>query len=98
MIGLGMTMFVRAQPGPRRFVPSADGLTVHDTLLRVTWIADANLPATQPFGLPIQKSGAMTDATARKWVAALNAGGYLGHTNWTLPLRDGVCAGRRGGR
>ena len=25
-------------------IPSADGLTVHDTALHVTWLANANLP------------------------------------------------------
>ena len=28
-----------------RFMPSADGLTVKDNLLHVTWAADLNLPA-----------------------------------------------------
>src|SRR6185295_2734948 len=68
-----------------RFVASADGLTVHDSLLRVTWLADANFPAKQKYGLSIQQSGAMTFANARKWVNSLNAAGYLGHKNWTLP-------------
>src|SRR5438552_523499 len=74
-----------AQQTTGRFNLSADGMTVHDNLLHVTWLADSNLPAKQKYGLPIQQSGAMTFANARKWVAAINAAGYLGHRNWTLP-------------
>src|SRR5437868_3538018 len=86
-----------------RFVKSTDGLTVHDELLHVTWLADANLPATQKFGLPIHASGSMTFQNARKWVAALNASsrgaGFLGHANWTLPatpITDRACSVARG--
>jgi len=86
-----------------RFVPSSDGLAVHDSLLHVTWIADANLPAKQPFGLPVRQSGAMTYQIARRWVAALNASnrgaGYLGRNNWTLPATpatDDTCSVAKG--
>ena len=47
VISCGMAMIARAQQVPGRFVSSVDGLTVHDTILRVTWVADANLPAKQ---------------------------------------------------
>ena len=90
-----------AQSG--RFVKSADGLTVHDNLLHVTWLADANYPATQKFGLAVKDGGAMTYQVARRWVAALNASnggaGYLGHKNWTLPATpptDETCSVARG--
>lgn len=73
-------------------VPSSDGLTVHDTLLHVTWLADANLPGTSAgrFGVTkIMPNGAMSYPTALQWLAALNAlnggAGYLGHNNWQLP-------------
>ena len=65
-----------------RFVKSADGLTVHDSELHVTWLADANYPASEKFGLPIHASGAMTYQLARRWVAGLNGGaGYLGRVS-----------------
>ena len=85
--------------GAERFLPSADGLTVHDKLLHVTWLTDANFPAKQKFGLPIRESGAMTYSTARKWVGALNSSNYLGRKNWTLPATpttDETCAVARG--
>src|SRR5882672_7380240 len=85
IISIAVLLPVKAQQTSGRFAPSADGLTVHDNVLHVTWLADANYPAKQKFGLPIQQSGAMTYANVRKWLTALNASGYLGHKNWTLP-------------
>ena len=94
-----------APPGAP-LVPAADGQTVYDPALKVTWLADANLPGTQTFGVAnINKSGSMDYATALRWVAALNAldhgAGYLGHHNWQLPTappHDPTCArtGRHG--
>jgi hypothetical protein len=71
-------------------IPSADGLTVYDTLLKVRWLADANLAATETFGVSnINPYGSMDYETALQWVDALNGlnggVGYLGHNNWTLP-------------
>ena len=76
-------------------IPSADGLTVYDTVNNVTWLADFNLPADNRFTLPlcapsntapcVNASGSMNYASAAAWVAALNAANYLGHTNWQLP-------------
>ena len=94
-----------APPGAP-LVPAADGQTVYDPALKVTWLADANLPGTQTLGVAnINKSGSMDYATALRWVAALNAldhgAGYLGHHNWQLPTappHDPTCArtGRHG--
>ena len=113
-VGLFLIVQLRAQPptrgaqsgkpvAPGRFLPSPDGLTVHDNLPHVTWLADANFPATQKFGLPIRDSGSMTYPTARKWVAARQrehpGTGYLGHTNRTLPVTpttDPKCTVARG--
>ncbi len=82
------------------------GRTVHDTRLGVTWLADANLAATESFGVSnINKSGSMNYATAVRWVGAMNAfnngAGYLGHNNWQLPTApstDKTCelTGRNG--
>jgi hypothetical protein len=61
----------------------------------VTWLADANLPAQQRFGIPlcdasgaepcVNRSGSMNYASATAWIAAMNAANYLGHSNWQLP-------------
>jgi hypothetical protein len=71
------------------------GEVVYDTNNQVYWLADANLAATQLFGISgIDPNGAMDYPTAKKWVAALNAQRYLGHTDWQLPatpLKDATC-------
>jgi hypothetical protein len=82
-------------------IPSADGLTVYDTILHVTWLANANLAGASAghFSIStITPGGAMDYATALQWVAALNAAnggaGYLGHNTWQLPasvLIDAAC-------
>jgi hypothetical protein len=61
----------------------------------VYWLANANLAATQTFGIQgINPDGSMTWETALNWVAAMNTfnngAGYLGHNNWTLPLTPNV--------
>lgn len=66
--------------------PTNGGATVYDVAGDRTWLADANLPASQRFGVAqIHASGSMSYRTALAWVAALNAQGYLGHRDWTLP-------------
>jgi hypothetical protein len=82
-----------------RFTPSADGLTVKDTLLHVTWAADLNLPASMPFGLAVHGGGSMTYQVVRRWIAALNASGYGGRRDWTIPAMpatDATCSVARG--
>lgn len=74
---------------------SADGLSVYDIANNVTWLADANLPAANRFGLPvcngsstqscINPSGSISYQAAAVWVQAMNAAGYLGRTDWQLP-------------
>ena len=66
------------------------GTTVYDPIAQVTWLADANLPARQTFGIAeINRDGAMDHETAVRWVNALNQAdgghGYLGQTDWDLP-------------
>src|ERR1039457_3314586 len=83
---------------------SLDGTTVYETVNNVTWLANANLAATDRFGLSICKgsgpqpcvnpSGSMGYQAAAAWVNAMNAANYLGHTNWQLPtnpLADSGC-------
>jgi hypothetical protein len=66
------------------------GATVYDPIAQVTWLADANLAASQTFALgAINRDGSMDHETAVRWVAALNEAdggrGYLGQTGWDLP-------------
>jgi len=82
-------------PASATLLLSLDGTMVYDTVNKVTWLANANLAATDRFGLPlcngsstqpcVNRSGSMSYQAAAAWVAAMNAANYLGHTNWQLP-------------
>ena len=76
-------------------VLSPDGITVYDTVNNISWLADANLAASNQFVLSIcngsgtqpcvNPSGSMSYQAAAAWVKGMNAANYLGHTNWQLP-------------
>ncbi|MGO9228953.1 MAG: hypothetical protein ACLQKA_07055 [Bryobacteraceae bacterium] len=85
-------------------VLSPDGTTVYDTVNGVNWLANADLAATNRFGLPVcagsgtqpcvNPSGSMSYMSAAAWVQAMNGANYLGHNNWqlpTTPLLDRNC-------
>ncbi|MBV8084638.1 MAG: hypothetical protein JO247_07460 [Chloroflexi bacterium] len=88
-----------------KLVLSSDRMTVYDSVSDVTWLADANLAASNRFGLPVgnaagqvPSSGAMGYQAAMSWIGAMNAVHYLGHANWqipTTPPKDKAC-GRTG--
>ncbi|MHB1141399.1 MAG: Lcl C-terminal domain-containing protein [Sulfuricaulis sp.] len=62
------------------------GQAVYDTDRNITWLANANLAASNTFGVSgINASGSMTWDVAQNWVAAMNAANYLGFNNWRLP-------------
>lgn len=62
------------------------GQAYYDDVLDITWLANANMPASQSFGLAgVAPDGRMTWFTANAWVAALNTSGYLGLDDWRLP-------------
>jgi hypothetical protein len=69
-------------------VPQAPAAaTVDDAALGVTWLADADLAATDTFHVPgVSCDGSMEYTTALKWVRAMNRADYLGHSDWTLPI------------
>ena len=76
------------------------GQTVYDPVANVTWLADANLAATNTFGIAacedqntpkvcIEADGAMNWNTATQFLANMNSGsGFLGQTNWQRPTMD----------
>ena len=76
------------------------GQAVYDTVHHVTWLTNANLMASNNFGLTygqdygndghgnlslINSDGTSTWGGAQKWVAAMNAAHYLGYSDWQLP-------------
>jgi hypothetical protein len=82
---------------------SADGITVYDTVHNISWLADADLAASNRFGLPVctgsatqgcvNQSGSMSYQTAKAWVAAMNAANNLGYANWQLPTTPSTDSG-----
>jgi hypothetical protein len=84
-----------------------DGQTVYDPMAGVTWLADANLAASDTLGLPrcqtpttpancVGLDGSMPDASAGQFIINMNAydhgAGYLGQTNWQLPPVSDTCS------
>jgi hypothetical protein len=62
------------------------GQAYYDTVLDITWLADANLADNTTFGvLGINANGTMSLAKANEWIGALNAAAYLGKSDWRLP-------------
>jgi hypothetical protein len=72
----------------------------YDDRLNITWLADANLAATNTFGVagicldnipPCPSAGplgSMDWYVAQDWIAAMNSASYLGVNNWRLPSAD----------
>ena len=59
---------------------------IYDDVLDITWLQDANLAATNTFGVSgINADGTMSWNTAQAWIAAMNAVNYLGFSDWRLP-------------
>ena len=67
-------------------VSALGGQVVNDTDLNITWLANANLAATNTFGVSdISADGTMGLDTAINWIRAMNAANYLGYHDWRLP-------------
>jgi hypothetical protein len=63
----------------------------YDDVLNITWLADANLAATNDFGVAIDTVyGAMRWPTANTWIGAMNTANYLGISTWRLPAVNPV--------
>jgi hypothetical protein len=60
---------------------------IYDSVLNVTWLQDANLAATETFGVAdIDATGRMDRGTADGWIEAMNAAAYKGYSDWMLPF------------
>ncbi len=72
------------------------GAAVYDTDFDITWLVDANLAASNTFGVSgIAGSGIMNWGTAQSWIGAMNTASYLGYSDWRLPTTlqpDASCA------
>lgn len=76
-------------------VSALGGQVVNDTDLNITWLANANLAASNTFGVGgINPAGSMTWNTAQSWINAMDAANYLGYNDWRLPTTlqpDATC-------
>ena len=61
------------------------GQGVYDTDLNITWLADANLAASNTFGVSGISNGYLDWNTAQSWIGAMNAANHLGFNDWRLP-------------
>ena len=65
------------------------GQAYYDTVLDITWLANANLAASNTFGVSgISTDGKMTWNTATGaggWIEGMNNVSYLGFSDWRLP-------------
>jgi hypothetical protein len=79
-----------------------DKQTVYDPLIKITWLTNANLAATNTFGLArctdpatpaicVAQDGAMTYDSANQFIANMNSVAYLGQKTWQLPSVDTAC-------
>lgn len=63
------------------------GQVVYDSDLNITWLANANLAATNTFGVSgISSNGSMNWNTAQNWIGVMNSTSYLGYNDWRLPV------------
>ena len=59
---------------------------VYDSVHNRTWLADANLAASNTFNVSgILSNGGMNWNTAQNWITAMNTANYLGFNDWRLP-------------
>jgi len=81
---------------------SSDKQTVYDPETDVTWLANANLAATNSFGIAVCKDqntpkpcvaqdGSMNFNSAAQFIANMNSASYLGQKNWQLPTITSPC-------
>lgn len=100
-VSKNMLFVIPMVPGKHLPASAADrARVVHDEDANVTWLADANLAATQSFGVAgIAANGAMPRTVALAWIDAMNkqegGRGYLGRSDWRLPPtsdKDASCS------
>jgi hypothetical protein len=81
--GISLLMLVSGAANAA-LVSRLSGAAYYDTVLDITWLADANHAYTSGY----DSDGLMTWSAAQTWISTLNASSYLGITNWRLPNAD----------
>ena len=89
------------------FLLSQDGLTVYDSANNITWLADANIPVTNRFGLPlctcgaqpcVNPNGSMNYQSALAWIAAMNGSVCSNRSHETRAREKIPAAGNHNGQ
>jgi len=97
---LALTTLLFASTTSATLIARGNGL-VYDTVANITWLQDANLAATNTFGVEgisapvfggIGQLGYMNWAEANEFIVAMNAAEYLGFNSWRLPRMEDLGA------
>lgn len=90
--GLLAALPVHAELQARKLDGSATANAYYDTNLDITWLANANLAASNTFGVVghgyddgINYDGSVNWDGANRWITAMNNAHYLGYSDWRLP-------------
>lgn len=100
---LTLTVFTSSNGALVGRLPDTNGVyqAVYDSDLNITWLANANLAATNAFGVSgINSDGSMPWPTAQDWIVAMNSAKYLGFSDWRIPSTlqpDPTCLVQIGG-
>ena len=79
-------LLAQINPASAALISRLSGAAYYDDALDVTWLADANLAASNTFGVSgINPGGSMAWDKANEWIAAMNNAGYQGASDWRLP-------------
>lgn len=107
---LMLITIVAVAPAGATLIDRGNGL-IYDDDLNITWLQNANLAATNQFGLTqsvgivpgvgeIGSTGRMSWYTANNWITGMNAANHKGFNNWRLPITtqpDPSCANQLNG-
>jgi Protein of unknown function (DUF1566)/PEP-CTERM motif len=101
VVALTLWLGLAAGAANADLIAADGGLTVYDAEANLSWLANANLAASNTFGVSgIGASGYMNWNTAQSWIAAMDAANYLGYNDWRLPTTlqpDVSCGSQLGG-
>jgi hypothetical protein len=86
MISTISVFLLTASGANAALVSRLDGAAYYDTVLDITWLANANAGAGTIYDDgPSSTDGSMSWINAQAWIASLNASNYLGVNDWRLP-------------
>lgn len=94
VVAFSVLTFGSAHVANGALVSREGGIAYYDTVLDITWLADAHLAGTNSFGVGgIEPTGRMDWYEADAWIGALNSSSYLGYSGWRLPKATPINGG-----